>query len=99
MSIAYIIAYLKFKNSKPDMFVFTTRSDLDLIFLTSCAVGLFSFLFKKSFDFFKNRELTVVGGCIHGSPSICMGKVFLVLITTEEHCASLRPLALRPVLT
>src|SRR5699024_9241494 len=44
-------------------------------------------------------KLTVVGGCIQGSPSICIGNVFLVLITTEEHCASLLPLALNPVLT
>lgn len=42
---------------------------------------------------------TVHGGCIHGSPSICMGNLFLVLITTDEHCASRRPEALSPVLT
>lgn len=42
---------------------------------------------------------TVVGGCIQGSPSICIGKVFLVFITTDEHWASLRPLALSPVRT
>jgi hypothetical protein len=70
-----------------------------ILFFGHLLLSVYFFLFKKSFDFFKNRELTVVGGCIHGSPSICMGKVFLVLITTEEHCASLRPLALRPVLT
>lgn len=46
-----------------------------------------------------NFSLTVVGGCIHGSPSICMGKVFLVLIKMEEHCAKRLPLALNPVLT
>jgi len=43
--------------------------------------------------------LTVHGGCIHGSPSICMGNVFLVLIATDEHCARRRPEALSPVRT
>lgn len=37
--------------------------------------------------------------CIQGSPSICIGNVFLVFITTSLHCANLRPDALRPVLT
>lgn len=43
--------------------------------------------------------LTVVAGCIHGSPSICIGKVFFVFIEMEEHCAKRLPLALNPVLT
>jgi hypothetical protein len=47
----------------------------------------------------KINFLTVQGGCIHGSPSICMGNVFLVLITTDEHCARRRPEALSPVRT
>lgn len=49
--------------------------------------------------YFKASFCTVHGGCIHGSPSICMGNLFLVLITTDEHCARRRPEALSPVLT
>ena len=35
--------------------------------------------------------LTVQGGCIQGSPSICMGTRVRVRITTCEHCASRFP--------
>lgn len=41
----------------------------------------------------------VQGGCTQGSPSICIGNLFLVRMTTEEHCASRRPEALSPALT
>lgn len=44
-------------------------------------------------------RLTVHGPCIHGSPSICIGKVFFVVSTTSLHWANLRPEALSPVLT
>lgn len=39
----------------------------------------------------------VHGVCIHGSPSICIGRDLLVLITTEEHWASRRPALFKPV--
>ena len=45
------------------------------------------------------ERLTVQGGWFQGSPSICIGNCFLVLITTLEHCANLLPDDLRPVLT
>lgn len=47
----------------------------------------------------ETKKSTVVGGCIQGSPSICIGNVFLVLIVTDEHCANLLPLAVMPILT
>ena len=43
--------------------------------------------------------LTVQGGCSQGSPSICMGKCFLVLITMDEHWASRFPDDRSPVRT
>lgn len=43
--------------------------------------------------------LTVHGICIQGSPSICMGNVFLVLMMTSLHWANRRPEARRPVRT
>lgn len=46
-----------------------------------------------------NLELTVQGICIQGSPSICMGNVFLVLMMTSLHCAKRRPEARSPVRT
>ena len=42
---------------------------------------------------------TVQGLWFHGSPSICMGNCFLVLITTWLHCASRLPLDRSPVRT
>lgn len=54
---------------------------------------------KQNIFFFQTKILTVQGGCIQGSPSICIGKVLFVVITTEEHWARRRPDALRPVLT
>lgn len=35
-------------------------------------------LFRKVL--YKTLQLTVHGGCIHGSPSICMGRAFSVLL-------------------
>lgn len=43
--------------------------------------------------------LTVHGPCIQGSPSICIGKVFFVVIITSLHCANLLPDDRSPVLT
>lgn len=67
--------------------------DLGVLSLLSPEFNIYKFSWWWLF------ELTVVGGCIQGSPSICMGKVFLVLIMMDEHCANLLPLALKPVLT
>lgn len=33
----------------------------------------------------------MAGACIHGSPSICIGKVFFVLSIISLHCAKRRP--------
>jgi hypothetical protein len=45
------------------------------------------------------EALTVLGPCIQGSPSICMGNVFLVVMMTSLHWAKRRPDARRPVRT
>lgn len=43
--------------------------------------------------------VTVQGICIQGSPSICIGNVFLVFIIISLHWAKRRPEALKPVRT
>ncbi len=52
---------------------------------------------EKIKDFF--FWLTVHGPCIQGSPSICMGNVFFVVMITSLHCANLLPDERSPVLT
>ena len=54
---------------------------------------------EPSFNFRLQLYCTVHGLWFQGSPSICMGNCFLVLITTWLHCASRLPLDRSPVRT
>ena len=56
---------------------------------------------KKSHTIFKTfeKKLTVHGPCIHGSPSICIGNLLVVVMVTLLHCANRLPDSRSPVLT
>lgn len=101
---ALVICGKSWKTLCPFLDAVPSASALDFcVSILSARIYFQTIFFSPSFHpFLPNRVsvlLTVHAPCIHGSPSICMGNVFFVVIMTSEHCANRRPDARKPVRT